>query len=124
MSGPSLFGFLDQSRPLATPKAQLCPDALKQWIYYAVGLFERKLPQDCDKILCGLTGSAAFPYEAYDRLTTPMYDVRTMAQSLRAHEWDYNHGALFNLSKVRYFNMVTFANFGNKSEIRHQLHPN
>jgi hypothetical protein len=62
----------------------------------------------------GLTGSAAFPYEAYDRLTTPVYDVRTMAQWIRAHDWDYNHGALFNLSKVRYFNMVTFANFGRK----------
>jgi hypothetical protein len=37
-----------------------------------------------------------------------------MAQSIRAHDWDYNHGALFNLSKVRYFNMVTFANFGRK----------
>jgi hypothetical protein len=105
---------LDRSSPLLTAKEPLCPDALKHRIYYAVGLGERKLPQDCENVLCGLTGSAAFPYEAYDKLTTPVYDVQTMAQSILAHGWDYNHGALFNLSKVRYFNMVMFANFGRK----------
>jgi hypothetical protein len=93
-----------------------CPDAAKGRIYYAIRLGERKLAQTCKNQLCGLTGATEFPYEAYDKLTTPTYHVRTMAESLRSHGLDYNHGALFSLSCARHFNMVTYANFG-KAEL-------
>jgi hypothetical protein len=93
-----------------------CPDAAKGRIYYAIRLGERKLAQTCLNHVCGLTGATKFPYEAYDKLTTPTYHVRTMAESMRSQGLDYNHGALFTLSCARHFNMVTYANFG-KAEL-------
>jgi hypothetical protein len=83
-------------------------------------LGERRLHQECQNVLCGLTGAAEFPYEAYDRLATVTYHMRTMSESIRSHGFDYNHGALFNLSSARFLNMVTYANFG-KTEVNDVL---